>query len=186
MARLLWLLALLAPAPALDYQIELTSPAKLFDGKYSWAHPRAGTIPPRSRGNDTDTPVVVMTLQRIQLSGSDLFEGLNEMRTDDRGKTWQGPTPVAGFERRAWKESREITVCDFTPRWHAASGTLLGTGQTVIYEKGKVLEVRPRETAYSAYDAGERTWSPWRTLRMPDDPKFANAGAGSVQRLDLP
>jgi hypothetical protein len=185
MARLLLLAALVGTA-APDYKIERTSPTKLFDGKYSWAHPRAGAIPPRSRGNDTDTPIVVMTLQRIQLSGSDLFEGLNELRTDDLGKTWQGPTPVAGFERRPWQETKEITVCDFTPRWHAASGTLLGTGQTVIYEQNKVVEVRPRETAYSAYDAAKRTWSPWRTLKMPDDPKFASAGAGSVQRVDLP
>jgi len=180
------LLVALALVPAPEYTIELTSPAKLFDGKYSWAHPRAGTIPPRSPGNDTDKPVVVMTMQRILLSGSDLFEGLNEMRTDDLGRTWTGPTPVEGFERRPFEETREITVCDFTPRWHAASGTLLGTGQTVIYEKNKVLEVRPRETAYSAYDAAKRTWLPWRTLKMPDDPKFGNAGAGSVQRLDLP
>lgn len=173
----------LSPAP--EYTIELTSPTKLFDGKHSWAHPRAGTIPPRSPGNGSDKPVVVMTLQRVQLSGSDLFEGLNEMRTDDLGKTWQGPTPVAGFERRPHRETQEITVCDFTPRWHAASGTLLGTGQTVIYEHGKIPEVRPRATAYSAYDAVKRTWSPWQALKMPDDPKFASAGAGSVQRLDL-
>lgn len=177
MTRLLLIALLFASGP--DYTVELTSPTKLFDGKYSWAHPRAGTIP----GNP---PIVVMTLQKIQLSGSDLFEGLQEMRTDDLGKTWSGPTPLPGFERRPYRETQEITVCDFTPRWHAASGVLLGTGQTVIYEKNKVLGVRPRATAYSAYDAATRTWSPWQTLKLPDHPKFANAGAGSVQRLDLP
>src|SRR5689334_2396253 len=68
MARLLLLAAIVGTAGP-DYTVELTSPAKLFDGKFSWAHPRAGTIPPRSRGNDTDTPIVVMTMQRIYLSG---------------------------------------------------------------------------------------------------------------------
>jgi hypothetical protein len=126
-----------------------------------------------------------MTLQRVQLSGSDLFEGLNEMRSDDLGKTWQGPTPVAGFERRPHQETQEITVCDFTPRWHEASGKLLGTGQTVIYERNRIPEVRARHTAYSAYDAVKRTWAPWQTLKLPDDPRFGSAGAGSVQRFDL-
>jgi hypothetical protein len=171
------LLALpLAAGP--EYTVEVTSPVKLFDGKFSWAHPRAGAIP-------GDKPIVVMTLQTIQLSGSDLFGGLHEMRTDDLGRTWQGPTPIAGFERRPFGEKQEIAVCDFTPRWHAASGVLLGTGQTVIYENDKIPEERPRATAYSAYDAAKRTWSPWQTLKMPDDPRFTAAGAGSVQRLDL-
>lgn len=181
--------AILLAAPlaqeAPDYKIDLTAPTRLFDGQYSWCHPRAGTLPPRVAGNDTDTPVVVMTLQRIQLSGSDVFDGLKTMRTDDLGKTWQGPTPIDGFERRPVEKDLEITVCDFTPRWHAASGKLLGTGHTVVYENNRVKEVRPRQTAYAAYDPRTRAWSSWKRLAMPDDPKFGNAGAGSTQRFDL-
>jgi len=107
------------------------------------------------------------------------------MRTDDLGLTWQGPTPLPGFERRPFNEKLEITVCDFTPRWHATSGKLLGTGHTVVYGNNRVLSVRPRATAYSAYDPVTRKWAPWRTLEMPSEPRFANSGAGSTQRLDL-
>src|SRR5690349_13626606 len=95
-------------ALAVDYKIELTAPTKLFDGKYSWSQPRAGAIPPRSPGNDSDSPIVVMTLQHILLSGSDLFYGLNELRTDDLGANWKGPTPIDGFERRKFGKKQEI------------------------------------------------------------------------------
>jgi hypothetical protein len=173
---MIWLLAALQTGP--DFTIERTSPTKLFDGQYSWCHPRAGAIP-------GDKPVVVMTLQRIQLSGSDVFDGLRMMRSDDLGRTWSGPTEIPGFERQPHGDGLEIAVCDFTPGWHAASGRLLGTGQTVIYEKNKVKEVRPRHTAYAAYDPKTRAWSAWKTLAMPDDPKFGSAGAGSTQRFDL-
>ena len=70
--------------------------------------------------------------------------------------------------------------------WHAASGKLLGTGQTVVYENNKVKHVRPRATAYSVYDPQNHRWNAWRTLELPDVPKFKNAGSGSVQRVDLP
>ncbi|HYG77765.1 MAG TPA: sialidase family protein [Planctomycetota bacterium] len=173
-------------AETLDYKIELTTATKLFDGKVSWCHPRAGAIPPGAVGNPSDKPIVVMTLQHILLSASDVFYCLNQMRTEDLGKTWSAPTPIAGFERRPYKDKYEITVCDFTPRFHAASGRLLGTGHTVMYENNKILEYRPRDTAYSIYDAVKKTWSPWQSLTMPNDPKFACAGAGSTQRLDLP
>ena len=47
------------------------------------------------------------------------------------------------------------------------------------------MHVRPRETSYAVYDDKARKWSPWTTLKMPEDPKFVNAGAGCVQRVDL-
>lgn len=167
-------------------QIELTTATRLFDGDYSWAHPRAGAIPPRAPGNPSAMPLVVMTLQTTALAGSDLFSGLHQMRTADLGTTWSQPEPIAGFEVRPIANGREWTVCDFTPRWHAASGKLLGTGHSVIYENGRVPKARPRTTEYSVYDPVTRNWSAPRSLVMPDLPKFANAGAGSTQRFDLP
>jgi hypothetical protein len=79
-----------------------------------------------------------------------------------------------------------VTLCDFWPKWHAASGTLLGIGQTVRYRDGAVKpDPRPRETAYAAYDPQRQTWSEWATLEMPGEAKFFSCGAGSAQRLDL-
>jgi hypothetical protein len=169
------------------YRIELTSPTRLFTATHSWAHPRAGAIPPRTCGNNSDSPVVVMTLQTIHLDFSDVFSDLYVMHTEDLGECWTSPEQDPAFQRRYTADGAEVAVCDFTPAWHAASGKLLGTGQTVKYiGKTKIPKVRTREVAYAFYDAIKRCWEPWRTLALPDYPQFANAGAGSAQRLDLP
>jgi hypothetical protein len=79
-----------------------------------------------------------------------------------------------------------MTVCDFTPKWHVQSGKLLGIGQTVWYRDNRVMDVRPRASAYATYDEATGAWSPWKELELPNEPHFKNCGAGSVQRYDLP
>src|SRR4051812_16139237 len=70
------------------YRIQLDVISRGYDGKTCWVHPRAGTIPGQK-------PIVVLTMQKLLLTGSDVFFALNEMRTDDLGKTWSGPTEHA-------------------------------------------------------------------------------------------
>ena len=131
-----------------------------------------------------------MTLQKLMLSGSDVFYALNEMRSTDGGMTWTEPREHSSFARQPFayggKEGLEMTICDYTPAWHKKTGKLLGTGHTVMYENNKVMHVRPRLTPYSVYDPVKHTWSKWKTIEMPKDAKFGNSGAGSVQRYDLP
>jgi len=103
------------------YEIELTVAREGFDGKLCWVHARAGTIPSRTEA----PPLVVMTLQKLDISGSDVFYALNEMRTGNLGETWTVPEEHASFARVpfSWRgqDDLEITVCDFWPRWHAES-----------------------------------------------------------------
>jgi hypothetical protein len=171
------------------YSIERTVARQGFDKEMCWVHARAGAIPPGTDANPASQPLVVMTTQKLQLSGSDVFYALHEMRTADLGRTWSDPQRLASFAREPFtfrnQDDLEITVCDFTPRWHAKTGKLLGTGQTVVYQNNRVMHVRPRGTAYAVYRPAEHAWSPWRTLEMPDAARFENAGAGSVQRYDL-
>jgi hypothetical protein len=172
-----------AAAPAESppgFRIQLDTIHRGYDGQTCWVHPRAGTIP-------GSTPSVVLTMQKLLLTGSDVFYALNEMRTDDLGGTWSGPVEhAATLGRRNEADGVIVAACDFWPKWHAASGKLLGIGHTVRYRDNKVMAVRPRETCYSVYDPQQRTWTSWTTLDLPDDPKFFNAGAGSVQRVELP
>jgi hypothetical protein len=56
----------------------------------------------------------------------------------------------------------------------------------VRYRDEKVIHNRKRETVWAIYDPQKRTWTPWTPMPMPDEARFFNAGAGSVQRLDLP
>jgi hypothetical protein len=166
--------------PVLNYRIQLDTIHHGYDGQSCWVHARSGTIP-------GPTPSVVLTMQKLLLTGSDVFFALNEMRTDDLGKTWSGPTEhSATLGRREEPGGVTVAMCDFTPKWHAKSGKLLGIGHTVRYRDGKVIPGVDRQTAYSVYDAAARTWSPWTTLAMPDSAKFQSAGAGCTQRLDLP
>ncbi|MEW6304602.1 MAG: exo-alpha-sialidase [Verrucomicrobiota bacterium] len=176
---LTWMVAVAQAQPP-DYRIQLDVLSSGFDRQTCWVHPRAGAIPGRA-------PIVVLTMQKLLLTGSDVFYELNEMRTDDLGKKWTGPAPHGQtLGRRDEPQGVIVNVCDFTPKWHAKSGLLLGTGHTVRYQNDKVMANRPRETAYSIYDPKARTWTPWTTVEMPAGEKFRNAGAGSVQRFDLP
>jgi hypothetical protein len=177
--------ALRAESPAgkgvarVDFEVQLDTVSSGFDKQSCWVHPRAGVIP-------GPTPTVLLTLQKAAIVGSDIFGPLNEMRTEDLGKTWSPPLQHS-VTLGARQEPDGVTVVpsDFWPKWHAKSGKLLGIGHNVRYQNNKVMPSRQRETVYSLYDSSSRSWSPWSTLAMPDAKHFHGAGAGCVQRLDL-
>ena len=161
------------------YELRLETITKGYDGKMCWVHPRAGAIP-------GSPPQVVLTMQKLLLTGSDVFYALNHVSTSDFGKTWTKPVEHADtLGRREEPDGVIVAACDFTPKWHAKSGKLLGIGHTVRYSDNKVIHERPRETCFAVFDPKASTWSPWTPMPMPDGVKFYNAGAGCVQRVDL-
>ncbi len=171
---------------ALSYELTRQTPARLFDGKRSWVHARGGIVPGAGDGN---RPAVVITMNTMHLAGTDVFKSMWDIRTDDLGETWSEPREVANMAPRRERfdgKKRPVAASDFWPRWHAATGELLGTGHTVVYTPDwTVTSPRPRSTVYSVYDAANRVWRPWKRLAMPDAEKFHNAGAGCTQRYDL-
>ena len=165
------------------FRIQLEVADHGFDKKTCWVHARAGVVP--SHGGRE--PEIVMTMQKLLLSGSDVFYALNEMWSEDLGKTWAGPIEHATLGRRDEPNGVEVCICDFTPKWHVATGKLLGIGQSVRYGDNRVLETRRREVAYSVYDPKRRTWSRWTAMALPADREdFQDAGSGSAERFDLP
>jgi len=171
------------------YRMKLDTISRGYDGEKCWVHPRAGILPSpsgRGAGGEGESPSVVLTMQKLLLKGSDVFDALAEIRTDDLGKTWS-EIRVHADTLGQRKEPNGVIVgaCDFTPQWHAKTGKLLGIGQTVRYLNNKVMDKRQRETCYAVYDEKAKTWSAWKMLAMPDHPKFYAAGAGSAQRVDL-
>jgi len=172
----------------LGYRIELTTAREGFDrktGKACWAQSRAGIIPPGVPGNPGDRPLCLITTQPLLLSGSDVYTCVHEMRSDDLGRTWTPPKRCPTLARRIVSDDVEVALCDFTPTWHAATGRLLGTGQTAWYLNNRLMPNRTRETGYSVRDPQTGEWSPWKTLELPDVPRFKSAGAGCTQRVDL-
>ncbi len=167
----------------LQFEVERSVVHSGWDGQRCWVHARTGAIPSAS---GAALPDVVLTTQQLQVTGSDVFYALHSTRSDDLGHTWAPLARQTPFERRTNDDRAEITVCDFCPKWHAATRTLLGTGQTVWYRDNRVMSVRPRATAYSVYEPKSHSWLPWQPLQMPDELQFENCGAGSVQRYDLP
>ena len=67
-----------------DYEIRLETVSSGYDREYRWVHPRAGAIP-------GDPPIIVLTMQKLLLSESDVFYALNDMRSDDLAASWSGP-----------------------------------------------------------------------------------------------
>src|SRR5579862_8595832 len=131
-----------------DYHVQLDVVSEGYDGKFCWFHPRAGAIP-------GSVPTVVLTMQRWRLAASDVFYPVSSTWTRDLGKTW---SPIvehtATLGRRPLADGNVEGICDFTPKWHARTGTLLGTGQTVRYDaQDKLVRVRPRSAVWSIYDA---------------------------------
>ena len=169
-----------------DYSLKLNVATKLFDGKQCWTHPRAGIIP---GSGENGLPKVVMTMNSLDLAGSDVFKGMYGMETVNLGHKWTEPKKLENMQPRYEMikgERRPIAVSDFWPCWHSHSKKMLGTGHTVAYTKDwKVTNPRPRHTAYSVYDENTGKWNNWQKLQMPDNMKFYNSGAGCAQRFDL-
>jgi len=168
----------------LSYTIRLESPTRFFDGKKCWVHARAGTIPPSL---PAQAPKVVMTMLLADMRGSDVFEGVYSMYTDDLGKTWSPPQKAAALTERtecvAGLPEVHIRFADPVVKWHAGSQTLLLTGHTAKYHGFHLMPPpRPRHTIYSLYNPATNEWGEWRKLLLPNDRgKFYNAGAGSAQ-----
>lgn len=158
------------PAPA-TYDIVLDVPVEHDDGKYLWFHPRAAAVPGAGRDG---APLVVMTLQK-HLQVSDFYSELYCMLTDDLGKTWSGPDAIPELPWREGPENSIIAVCDVTPGWHAPTGKVLGIGAQLYYKQGGALfekADRADQTAYTVFNPKDRSWTPWKLIEMPGDPKF--------------
>lgn len=158
----------------IERSVALKSEPGRKDGAY-WMHPRAALIP-------GEKPIVVMVISKI-LGKSDFYGGLNIMRSEDRGRTWQGP---AAPPELVWVSEGEvnIAVADVTPLYHAPSGKLIAIGAQVRYSpQGKQLEDQPRahQTAYTVFDPGENSWTKWRRLEMPEGQMFNFARCACAQ-----
>lgn len=164
---------------SLDYTIQRDVVLQGFDGRNQWFGPRAAATP---------SGTAVLTMSLADVTGSDLFHAIHSLHSDDFGQTWSAPVEHAdSLGRRTEANGDEVVVCDLTPAYHAATGTLLATGHTARYRgHGLAPDPRRRETAYTVYDPQARAWSPWRILETPDpDGVFFSAGAGATQRVDL-
>ena len=115
---------------------------------YCYVHARAAQLPDGR---------MVMTMQKLRLSGSDIFSGLEMTIRNPQGE-WSPITPCPPLSRRPWEDGAEIAMCDATPFFHNATQKLLLTGHTVIYKNDEIMPgLRPRHTSWSVFDAENNT-----------------------------
>ena len=164
---------------SMNVAVDLQVVREGYDRKTCWVQTRAGVLP---------SDQAVITTQKLLLSGSDIFYAIHSLHSNDGGRTFSEPMPQEGLGRRPSPDdpNRIICPCDGTPAYHEASGKLLLTGHTAVYEQGDLAARYRRNLWYSVYDPDQRHWSDMRTVSLPDSGYLYSAGAGCVQRVDLP
>lgn len=167
----------------IDYTTRLVSAHSGFDGKTCWVNPWAGFWP--------DSRTGMLAVQRLDISGSDVFFGTCCSMTDDLGESWGSFEPVLSMQRIPVEERLESCVNGLKPKWHAAGNVMLGIGVRVFYrENARAPDHvspggRSPGTVFSVWDSAEKTWSAPQDLVFRDiADKPEQTVAGSVQRLD--
>ncbi len=173
------------PVPIVPFEVRVETVQEHDDRKFLWYHPRAAALPGLRKG---DRPRAVMTLQK-HLHTSDHYSGLSVMHSRDGGKSWSKPDPRPELDWQEGGPGVSVAVADVTPGWHAPTGKLLAIGAQVRYSRaGEQLEDQPRahQTAYAVHDPKSGTWSTWKRLEMPDDPRFNFARSACAQWVVQP
>ncbi len=154
-----------------------------LDGKgVTWFQTRCCMIPD-SNGKRT----ALMTMQEI--AGSDYYGGVHEVYSDDRGKSWTEPDPVAAFGQYPMPEHEGLrrAVCDVVPEYHPETNSVLAIGLVVFYrgERFSKADQLARYPMYAVRDSNGQ-WSQARKLEW-DDPRGSNIYANNCgQRVTLP
>jgi sugar phosphate isomerase/epimerase len=148
----------------------------------TWFHPRACVIP---AGNGQST--VLMTLQEI--GGSDYFGPVHWSLSDDLGKTWSEPEPIAALGRDPVEGHPGLLagVCDVTPQFHPQTGTVLALGHVVFY-RGPRFSRGDQLARYPVYAVRRRdgSWSERKILKW-DDPRGGHIYTNNCgQRVVMP
>ena len=149
-----------------------------FKGEFCYVHARAGMTPDGK---------AIITTQPLILKGTDVFYGLEMLKSDDGGKSWSSIQKSKTMVRKQYDAKHEITASDCTPFYHKKSGKLIITGHSVVYRGLRIAPPpRPRHTVWSIFDFASGDWEKPRLLEMPDDEQYFSCGAGSTQILELP
>ena len=136
-----------------------------------------------------ELPRVVMTMNTLDLDGSDVFKGVFDLHTDDLGKSWteaqQRSTMAPRMEMIGGVE-RPVAASDF---WPCVARCLADAARHGAFG-GLHARMESGGQAPSAYRVCDvrscgpttgRIGASWRCRTSRD---FANAGAGCTQRVD--
>ena len=148
-----------------------------YDGKECFVHPRACAL---------DKNNIIMTMQTLNVYGSDYFSPLYVLKSSDGGKTWTKPIQDEAFTVDVYENGVSILGCDATHIFHKKTGVPLLTGRTVAYEKNSLIPMRDYqyETFYATYDKEAQKYNQMKILKMPVEMKLGACGAGCAQFIE--
>ena len=128
----------------------------------------------------------MITMQKLELSGSDVFYGIEMIKSYDGFKTFTEPQYCENLKRRYLDDKTSYVLCDATPYYHRASGKIILTGHMAQYgEDNKILgKLRKREPLYAVYNTDNGDFEPFKTLQMPDNDEYYISGAGCTQIVE--
>ncbi len=131
-----------------------------FNGKYCYVHAR-GLLMPDGSG--------LITMQKLDLTGCDVFNGLEMMKTADGGATFSVPTACRSQHRTYRANGTSVVMCDATPVYHRKTEKILLAGHTAVYGANNKLLPPPRlwDTVYAVYDEETGDFGECRMLEMP-------------------
>jgi len=114
-------------------------------------------------------PAALMNLQEI--GGSDYFGQVHWSESDDFGRTWSKPEPIAALGRDPVEDHPGLLagVCDVTPQFHPQTGTVLALGHVVFY-RGPRFARGDQLARYPVYVVRRKdgTWSQRKILQWCD------------------
>ena len=115
-------------------------------------------------------PVALMNLQEI--AGSDYFGQVHWSMSNDVGKTWSQPAPIAALGRDpvpGRDDGLKAAVCDVTPQYHPQSKTVIALGHVVFYKSDRFArdEQLPRYPVYVTR-SDDGIWSARKKLEWGD------------------
>jgi hypothetical protein len=159
--------------------IELNRISTDFVGERCYVHAR-GLILPSGFG--------IITTQKLELSGCDVFYGIEMMKSADGGKTFSAPSLCKNLCRRYFPDGTSLVMSDATPFYHKASGKIILTGHMVWYgTDNKILrEARPRSPLYAVYNEKTGDFDAFREIEIPgaDNDEYFSCGAGCSQIVE--
>lgn len=124
--------------------------------------------------------------------GTHAFTDFYWFKSNDSGKTWNGPALIPSLSIHHFGESFSRSFGDVTPQWHQKSGTLLCTGKSFFFTRDVELKVDIKdmtEIAYAVYNPSKEVWSNQKTINLPqkliNGDVFYCVNAGCTQRWDL-
>ena len=144
-----------------------------YDKKTCYVHARGAYLPDGH---------LLITTQKLNISGCDDFDGLEVMEAYEGGSLITPPKPDEAFGRKEIADGIFCAQCDATPMYHKASGKVIVIGHNAFYNnQHQHLRGMENRGFYSVYDYENKHFLPVHPFEVSICDDFLHTAPGSVQ-----